>query len=355
MMGPFRIGIFWRRAFAALVLGRKARVDCFRTVADLLESGFELERALDVTVRAQRGQGPSLRAGLLEGWRRALIENRFAEAMAASAPPAEAMIFQAYGRIEAAVLFAAAARVADLRDRQISAVRKALAMPLTLAGGLAVMLWAAGGYFVPVLESVVPPERWGPAAGLFRAASAWLHAEPLVFLAICATVVAAIGTAMVHWTGPGRTTLDRIAPFSLYRTITGSAFLFVALEFLAAGLDLNDRAFEDLKRHASPYARHRIGAIQRGMARGAGLGRAMALAGHGFPDPALVPVAAALDGAPGWEDKLARFVERWVGRSEDLLKSRAAVLNGALLIVVTLAMAAGIDAMFSVLQQAGRS
>ena len=76
MMGPFRIGVFWRRAFAALVLGRKARVDCFRTVADLLESGFELERALDVTVRAQRGQGPSLRAGLLEGWRRALIENR---------------------------------------------------------------------------------------------------------------------------------------------------------------------------------------------------------------------------------------------------------------------------------------
>ena len=146
---------------------------------------------------------------------------------------------------------------------------------------------------------------------------------------------------MVHWTGPGRTVLDRIAPFSLYRTITGSAFLFVALEFLGAGLDLNDRAFEDLKRHASPYARHRIGAIQRGMARGAGLGRAMALAGHGFPDPTLVPVAAALDGAPGWEDKLARFVERWVGRSEDLLKSRAAALNGALLIVVTLAMAAG--------------
>ena len=145
MMGPFRMGVFWRRAFAALVLGRKARVDCFRTVADLLESGFELERALDVTVRAQRGQGPSLRAGLLEGWRRALIENRFAEAMAASAPPAEAMIFQAYGRIEAALLFAAAARVADLRDRQISAVRKALAMPLTLAAGLAVMLWAAGG------------------------------------------------------------------------------------------------------------------------------------------------------------------------------------------------------------------
>ena len=112
---------------------------------------------------------------------------------------------------------------------------------------------------------------------------------------------------MVAWTGPGRTVLDRIAPFSLYRTLTGSAFLFVTMEFLAAGIDVNDRTFEALKRAASPYARHRIAAIQGHMARGVGLGRSMVLAGHGFPDPSLVPVVAALDGAPGWERKLARF------------------------------------------------
>ena len=40
-----------RRLHAALVMGRKARVDCFQTVADLLDAGFELERALDVTAR----------------------------------------------------------------------------------------------------------------------------------------------------------------------------------------------------------------------------------------------------------------------------------------------------------------
>ena len=114
-------------------------------------------------------------------------------------------------------------------------------------------------------------------------------------------------------------------------TITGSAFLFVVMEFLAAGIDVNDRAFEALKRSASPYVRHRIGSIQGFMARGAGLGRSMVLAGQGFPDPSLVPVVAALDGAPGWERKLARFVERWVGRSEELLRARAAALNGALL------------------------
>ena len=44
-----------RRLHAAFVMGRKARVDCFQTVADLLDAGFELERALGVTARAMGG------------------------------------------------------------------------------------------------------------------------------------------------------------------------------------------------------------------------------------------------------------------------------------------------------------
>ena len=341
-----------QRLAAALVMGRKARTDCFRMIADLLEAGFSLERALEITAQASKDQGQAGRVRLLGSWRKALLEDRFAETVAGCLPASEAMIFHAYGRVDAAMLFAAAARVGEMRDRQLNAVWKALAMPLVLGVGLVLLLWAAGGYFIPVIESVSPPEQWSQAARLFRSVSTWLYANPLIFGGTLAGLAAVTAAAMVAWTGPGRTLLDRIAPFSLYRTITGSAFLFVVMEFLAAGIDVNDRAFEALKRSASPYARHRIAAIQGFMARGAGLGRSMVLAGHGFPDPSLVPVVAALDGAPGWERKLARFVERWVERSEELLRARAAMLNGALLIVVAGVMGSGIDAMFSILEQA---
>lgn len=337
---------------AALVFGRRARLDCFAMVADLLEAECSLERALEIAAGAARDEGRRGRAWVLGRWRRALPEDRFAETAARWLPGSEAMIFEAYGRVDARVLFGAAARVAGLRDRQAAAVRQATAMPLVLAGGLAVLLWAAGGHFVPVLETVSPPERWGPGAQAFRAASVWLHAHPWRFCAAAGALASLTAAAMLAWTGPGRTALDRVAPFSLYRMLAGSAFLFVVLELLAAGVDVNDRTFEALKRPASPYVRHRIGAIQRGMARGAGLGRSMVLAGHGFPDPSLVPVVAALDGLPGWERKLGRFVERWAERSEALLKARAAVLNGALLAAVAAVMAAGVDAMFSVLEQA---
>ena len=341
-----------QRLAAALVMGRKARTDCFRMIADLLEAEFSLERALEIAAQASKDQGHAGRARLLGSWRRALLEDRFAETAAGALPASEAMIFHAYGRVDAAMLFAAAARVGEMRDRQLSAVWKALAMPLVLAVGLVLLLWAAGGYFIPVIESVSPPEQWGQGARLFRSVSSWLYANPLIFGGTLAGLAAVTAAAMVAWTGPGRTQLDRIAPFSLYRTITGSAFLFVVMEFLAAGIDVNDRAFEALKRSASPYTRHRIASIQGFMARGSGLGRSMVLAGHGFPDPSLVPVVAALDGAPGWERKLTRFVERWVGRSEELLRARAAMLNGALLIVAAVVMASGIDAMFSILEQA---
>ena len=197
-----RLAAPWLRLHDALVMGRKARVDCFQTVADLLDAGFELERALDVTALALGGRGA--RARLIGSWRTALPAGRFAQAMAASVPAAEAMIFEAYGRVDAGRLFAAAARVAELRERQMAAVRKALAVPVLLGIALVLMLWAAGGWFVPVLESVVPPERWGPAAALFRAVSLWLFAQPLAFAALCAAVAVPVGVAMVHWTGPGR-------------------------------------------------------------------------------------------------------------------------------------------------------
>ncbi len=342
----------WRRAWLEIVLGRRARVDCYRLIADLLEADFALEGALEIAARTARDEGHAVRARILARWRRALLADRFADTAGRWVPAAEAMIFRAYGRIDAALLFAAAARVAELRDRQLSAVWKAIAMPLVLAAGVTVLLWAAGGHFIPVLETVSPPENWSPAARLFRTSATWLHANPLRFAVLCGVFGASLAAATVAWTGPGRVLCDRVAPFSLYRMLTGSAFLFVVLEFLRAGIDLNERAFEEIKRATSPYVRHRIGRIQAHMARGAGLGESMVLAGHGFPEPALIPVIAALDGTRNWERKLSRFVDRWISRSETTLRTRAAALNGALLIAVTLVLATGIDAMFSILEQA---
>ena len=345
----------WRRLAGTLLVGRKARVDIYATTADLLDSGFSLERALSIAVEVADDQGRRIEARVLAHWRAALLRGRFAEEIRLWVPASEAMILTAYGRVDARHLFDGAARVADLQDRQMAAVRAALAMPALLFATLVVMFWGAGGYFMPVLAGLVPQQEWPVVARAFHDVSVWLHGHPLPFAAGLASLAAGLGAATLAWTGPFRAAFDRLAPFSLYRTVVGSAFLFVLLEYMRAGIDLNSRTFEHLKRSASPYTRHRIAAIQGLMARGHGLGASMIAAGHGFPDPSLAPVVAALDGIPDWESRLARFVDRWISRSEALLKARTAILNAVLLLVATAIAGGGIQSLFAVMDAAGRA
>ena len=341
-----------RNLLAVAVLGTKTRIDTWKMLAHLLDAGFSLERALGIAIETADAQGQQLRAWVFKCWRRALLANRFASEIARWIPASEAMIFTGYGRVDAALLFAAAARVADVRARQLGVVVRALALPVVLTVMIVLILWGAGLEFIPVMEKISPRSGWDLTTRLLGDASTWVY-EDIATLAVgVAAGLAALAAVMVLWTGPGRAALDRVPPFSIYRTLTGSSFIFVVTEFLRAGLDLNDRAFEVLKESAGAYARSRIGAIQRQMAAGHGLGAAMSETGHGFPDPSLVPVIAALDGTPRWEAKLADFVAAWVERSEASLRAGAMVINGLLMILVTAITAVAIDGMYGMMSAA---
>ena len=344
----------WKKLYAFAFLRRSQRIDLYHTVADLLAAEFALEKALATAHRTTRAQGNTLEARPLRFWRAALPQGRFPGEVARWVPASEAMIFAAYGRVPAEALFAAAARVAEMRSRQTAAVWKALAMPVLLSLAVVALLWGAGEHFIPAMDPLLPPHQWPFTGRLFRGTALFIHAWPHAIAGTLAVAGIVLHQVLLRWKGPGRSWLDRIAPFSLYRTVTGSAFLFVLLEYLKAGLDLNERTFEELKRAASPYTRHRITAIQSGMASGRSLGAAMTESGHGFPDPTLSPVVAALDGVPGWDAKLSRFVDRWILRSESLMRARSAAINVILTVFVTVLIAGVTQALFEIMNAAGR-
>ena len=220
-----------RRIAAPFVFGRQARIETFRLAADLIEAEFALERVLNVAASVAGEQGKRGRRRMLLGWRRALPERRFAEEVRRWVPASEAMIFSGYGRVDPVTVFSGAARVALMRHRQMSAVVKATAAPGLVLVTMLVMLWGAGGWLIPVLESVVPAERWGLLSGVFRGVSLWLYEDVLVVGVGLAGAISGLIALTLNYTGPGRKYLDRVAPFSLYRLIVGSAFLFVALEY----------------------------------------------------------------------------------------------------------------------------
>lgn len=345
----------WKKPYAALFLRRSQRIDLYHTIADLLAAEFAIEKALATAQTTMKAQGNTFEALPLDHWRRALTRGRFPAEVARWVPASEAMIFAAYGRVPAQPLFAGAARVAEMRDRQTAAVRDAVAMPLLLAATVLALLWGAGEIFIPAMDPILPVDKWPWTGRIFRSMALFIHTWPHAILTGLVVAALVARQVLLRWKGPGRALLDRVAPFSIYRTVVGSAFLFVLLEYLRAGLDLNDRTFDELKRWSSPYTRHRISAIQARMRGGLGLGRAMMGSGLGFPDPTLSPVVAALDGVPGWDTKLSRFVDRWILRSEALMKTRSAAINVVLTLFVTVLIGGVVQSLFEIMNAAGKT
>ncbi|MDE0173325.1 MAG: hypothetical protein OYH76_23515 [Defluviicoccus sp.] len=345
-------GRLFRKWVSWGALNGPSRVEIWNMLNDLMEADLDIETAMTVTIRACRDQGQTLRPWVLGKWRRALLDGRFPDEAALWVPATEAMVIAGYGRVDAQRLFAAAARIAEARGRQKAALWSALVMPVALTVGILISLWLAGWQFIPVMAKVAPPSRWEMSARLFGEGALWVHANDVALGVWIAVGWVALRFVILNWSGPGRTLADNVPPFSLYRTIAGAAFLFVAIEFLRAGVDLNERTFGQLKANASRYTRSRIAAIERRMRDGDGLGASMVACGHRFPDPSLIAVVAALDNTEGWEERLAGFVDRWTIRSEELLRRRAGVLNMLLLTFAAAMMGVAIKGMFGMMSAA---
>ena len=77
-----------RGLVTSLVLPSKVRIDVYQMVADLLETGMELEKALLITVETASSQGQTWRAAVLRKWRSALLTHRWCRSLPLRCQPA---------------------------------------------------------------------------------------------------------------------------------------------------------------------------------------------------------------------------------------------------------------------------
>ena len=332
-----------------LSVGTTPRVNIWNLMADLMGNGFGLREALELTIRANRRNAPLRHA--LRRWQLAHAGGMgtFVAELSRWVPASEALIFYGAGRVRPEDLFRAAARVAEMRSRQIRAIRAALALPTVIFATVLFMVWYIGGYMMPVMRESTDPATWPAYVHATDLAATLFYEYDFAFGLALLAAIGVVWAVMLRWTGPGRLWLDLVAPFSLYRIVSGSAFFLVVLEFLRLRVDLTEQTWERLSLGASPYVRSRIRAIQVQMVRGGmGFGRALEAAGTGFPDETLVTVAAALDGRPGWEEQLRGFTDRWIERSGAVMAAAALVLNGVLMVVSTVVALVMISMVFEV-------
>lgn len=317
--------VFWVKRAAG---GTRGRVAIWRTIRRSLVSGLSIRRALETAIDAAPKN--RARALMLRRWQFAYADGTEALAteVAKWVPPSEALIFGALTRGNATDLIAAAARVAEIVYEQTKTVRSLAMWPSAILGLTLVMVWWAGGYLLPMFEQYSDPAKWDVLVQIgYWLAHGVYHYDVFVALGVGLSV-AGVWITVLRWTGPGRVHFDEMAPFNMYRVVSGTAFFLMVLELMKLGVPLNAETWSRLSARASPYVRSRMEAIQIQMERGGmGFGRAMRAAGTGFPDHEIVAVGAALAGREGWEEEMSGFLELWVKESEEGMRAAAMGLN----------------------------
>ncbi|GBQ81505.1 type II secretion system F family protein [Asaia bogorensis] len=302
-----------------------ARLHGTRSAADILDMQIEEWERL-----RQRG---TARVGRMIADDMRRHGRTFSQAMAPYAPANEIMTIASGEQSSRLGLALDLVRdVASRIDRMLSLVRAALMQP---AGNLVLaylFLYYLGASIVPKIEHSLPAgtEISGLTAFTFHsaafAASGWGLSLPLV----AALLVFAVVRSLPRYTGQFRLWLETMPPWSIYRDLTGYAWL---ISFMAL-VDANMSETEALRRqidHATPWLRSRLEALLPLMTgktdKGSLLPEALVQTGYNFPSPALISEIRAVWNTPDGSKRLREGLDAWAIRMEKHIEVQAKLLG----------------------------
>lgn len=321
-----------------LGFGTAARAEVWQLLADVVESGIELEQALDALILGCLKTGRLARARVLAELRAAWLDNDLPDRLSRYALPPERLILDGLGALEAHVVFGSAARLLRTRLAMRKALSEALALPLLLVGGLIGIIVFFGLQLLPALSEVIDLDALGGLQGIIVQGTLGFSANPTRLGIGIVGCIAGLGLLMRVWTGWGRVFADRFPPFSVMRLQAGTGFLFAVIEYGRGGRAITPDLLERMARAGGRYEASRIRALAGGLAGNDNLGDAALEAGQGFPDDEMAVVLRLLWKRPGGIARAGDFLDRRLAQIETSIKARMAALNVLLMIAVATAL-----------------
>lgn len=233
--------------------------------------------------------------------------------------------------------FELAERIITAKDTIRKAIKSALAYPTFLFALLIVMLLLVAFVLIPSFEGIGNPAEWQGFGYILYLVSSFLGSVyGAIFGILFACGIAFIFYSFPNYTGKYRTILDKFPPFSIYRMIVGSTWLFTFSSMMKAGKQqvdiLNDMASSDI---STPYLKDRINKILENFGKKK-FGDALLLADTGFPDEELINDLKTYAELPEFEDKLYKISEDWIKLGEEKLTEQAKIVQTTCLILITI-------------------
>lgn len=226
------------------------------------------------------------------------------------------------------------ATLIDSKREIKQSVYKAMAYPILILGMLLVLLLTVSFYVVPELANMTDPASWtGSAAVLYRISAFIASPMGMIVLLLVVVFTTASMVSLPYFTGSLRVQLDNKPPWSIYRLLTGSVWLFTVATLLKANISL-DVILADMLENDSmkPWLRERVSKIQVGYKEKGSFGTLLLSLGMNFPDKELVEDLAIYASLPGFQDNLYSISKEWLEDGVEKVSAQARVLNSVLLL-----------------------
>lgn len=257
--------------------------------------------------------------------------NQLDVALAPFVPMEESMLIR--GGLESGKLpeaFTLCSIIIEARQKIIASVVEAVSYPALLLALFILLLVTLSISVVPELSALSDPETWqGGARVLYHVAS--IVASPSGICAI-ALLLGGLVMSIVSlrlWTGKLRLWVENIAPWSFYRLVMGSIWLFTVATLMRAGIQLNHILSDMLDGdNLNAWMRERVLALQFEYSKGVNLGKALSNTGLNFPDKELVEDLAVYATLPNFDSRLYELAQEWLHEGTQKIAEQAKILNG---------------------------
>jgi len=326
------------RKIAKIQFGHEARKDLYNQMISLIRSGISTTEALrmiwDITSmegKKPREAIPMIVADVIEG----LKEGKtFGQSLAYWLPREELMVIEA---LENSSDFASnleeylelSSKKRGIRSKIVGG----LAYPVFLLSIVFGVIVYFGKNVVPQIANIMPPEQWtGPAAALrWMAHFAENYTVP-VLVGLIVTLIA-VWITLPRWCASGRKYADKLPLYSTYRMYSGISFLTSVAALSRSGVPVVT-AIRKIRMNATPYVRHRLDMVLRGMLDGQNFGSALYRAGTGWPDDKMSLGIKIFAETQDLSIHLSRMSREWLELSEQAITRNMSLLRSLSMVLM---------------------
>ena len=228
----------------------------------------------------------------------------------------------------------------EAKKKIMASVMKAIGGPLVMASLFIVLLLVVALYFVPAISQLSDPAYWGGGARILYVASSFVSSlAGVLALILFAGLVFGVFFSMPFWTGPLRVRFDDFPPWSIYRLMVGSFWLFTVATLMRANTSL-DIIFKDMRNSGvlSPWLLERVQRISELYREDANFGKLLLHLKMNFPDKEMVEELAVYATMPNFHKNMYDEAKQWLNDSLERIDAQAQIINFALFICVVAAL-----------------